>query len=129
MQQKIERGEVLESWSKDNFPIGLDKNFEPFPSPVRTRSRGVTRTPSGECPGVDSRRGGLGRVISCGSSSCRGCVRSGVRGAAAFWAFSAALSAAGNRRAGARPGRPPVRCGRARLLPVRAGNFRFATNG
>lgn len=31
MQQKIERGEVLESWSKDNFPIGLDKNFEPFP--------------------------------------------------------------------------------------------------
>ncbi|GAA2814552.1 hypothetical protein [Saccharopolyspora taberi] len=30
-EEKIARGEVLESWSKDNFPIGLDKNLEPYP--------------------------------------------------------------------------------------------------
>lgn len=31
MQDKRDRGEVLQSWSKENFPIGLDSNFEPFP--------------------------------------------------------------------------------------------------
>lgn len=31
MQEKRERGEVLTSWSKDNTPIGLNDNFEPFP--------------------------------------------------------------------------------------------------
>ncbi|RKT84829.1 hypothetical protein SAMN05421805_10119 [Saccharopolyspora antimicrobica] len=31
MNEKIARGEVLKSWSKENFPIGLDKNMEPFP--------------------------------------------------------------------------------------------------
>ncbi|GAB3286762.1 hypothetical protein [Parasphingorhabdus pacifica] len=29
--EKIARGEVLQSWSKDNTPIGLNSNFEPFP--------------------------------------------------------------------------------------------------
>lgn len=36
MEDKRARGEVLSSWSKDNFPVGLDDNFEPFP--VRERS-------------------------------------------------------------------------------------------
>ncbi|SDY35403.1 hypothetical protein SAMN05216215_102518 [Saccharopolyspora shandongensis] len=31
MNEKIARGEVLKSWSKENFPIGLDSNMEPFP--------------------------------------------------------------------------------------------------
>lgn len=36
IEDKRARGEVLTSWSKDKFPIGLDDNFEPFP--VRERS-------------------------------------------------------------------------------------------
>jgi hypothetical protein len=30
-QEKIDKGEVLKSWSKEDFPIGLDSNMEPFP--------------------------------------------------------------------------------------------------
>lgn len=30
-QEKIDKGEVLESWRKENFPIGLDSNMDPFP--------------------------------------------------------------------------------------------------
>ncbi|MGW1679824.1 hypothetical protein [Saccharopolyspora sp. NPDC002376] len=41
MQEKIDKGEVLKSWSKDNFPIGLDKNLNPFPHRTRQgRKRG-----------------------------------------------------------------------------------------
>lgn len=39
MQEKIARGEVLQSWSRDDFPIGLDSNFEPFPSPTPSGSK------------------------------------------------------------------------------------------
>ncbi|MEV0705794.1 hypothetical protein AB0I53_48910 [Saccharopolyspora sp. NPDC050389] len=31
IEEKKARGEVLKSWSKDDTPIGLDSNFEPFP--------------------------------------------------------------------------------------------------
>ncbi|QGK69682.1 hypothetical protein GIY23_09260 [Allosaccharopolyspora coralli] len=37
MREKRERGEVLTSWSKDNTPIGLNDNFEPFPLTRKTR--------------------------------------------------------------------------------------------
>lgn len=31
MQEKVDKGEVLDSWSKENFPLGLNDNLEPFP--------------------------------------------------------------------------------------------------
>ncbi|MGI8308837.1 hypothetical protein [Saccharopolyspora hattusasensis] len=40
MNEKIARGEVLKSWSKENFPIGLDSNFEPFPLTGPDRDQG-----------------------------------------------------------------------------------------
>ncbi|QIZ34997.1 hypothetical protein [Saccharopolyspora sp. ASAGF58] len=39
-QEKIDKGEVLKSWSKENFPIGLDSNFEPFPLTGPDRDQG-----------------------------------------------------------------------------------------
>lgn len=40
MQGKIARGEVLKSWSKENFPIGLDSNYEPFPLTGQDQEQG-----------------------------------------------------------------------------------------
>ncbi|MEV5541079.1 hypothetical protein AB0L13_29965 [Saccharopolyspora shandongensis] len=48
--EKVARGEVLKSWSKENFPIGLDSNLEPFPSPGRTRIRGEQVTSPSSAP-------------------------------------------------------------------------------
>jgi hypothetical protein len=42
MAEKIARGEVLKSWSKENFPIGLDSNFEPFPLTGPDQAQGRT---------------------------------------------------------------------------------------